>query len=603
MKLNSLILQGSLLQAALALGPTFPITGVQAGVTASGARPFRQNINTFQNAGPAWDLYILALETFTQMDPQDLTSYFQIAGDTLCSHLASSSMLIGVAGIHGFPNIPWDGVSGSQAAAGFCTHNSILFPTWHRPYLALFEQSLWTIAQTIAPAYPESNRDQYVQAAQTLRIPYWDWSTDANVPAVASTPWLQVNTPVGQRTVANPLFTYHFGADSNNTSLFPGGTWFPNTVRHPDSSGATNTDATNAAMQQVASSLHTGVYQLFSNSIYAAFADQSWAPVGGHPGFSGIPSLEAFHGTVHVQVGGNGQMTDIALAAFDPVFWLHHCNIDRIFAIWEAINPNSYVTPYASGLGTWMHPSGTIEDINSPLYPFHSDAQGTTFTSQNAQGTRGFGYAYPEVVDWNKTPAQVTSDVTAIVNQIYNPTNAAVHRSRHGKPHTKLPGANFSDANKASHQWIISVMADPTHLKQALSIHYYLTTPPNSPAAWASDTTVVATQPIIIRPGNHTAGSQAISGHSFLTFPLLPLSDDLSPEAIIPLLKSKLQWRARFRDGSVVDPKAINASGAIQVTVASHTVEQTPADDALPIYGDWIVHGSWNLGANGAFIF
>lgn len=24
---------------------------------------------------------------------------------------------------------------------GYCTHSSILFPTWHRPYLALFEVS------------------------------------------------------------------------------------------------------------------------------------------------------------------------------------------------------------------------------------------------------------------------------------------------------------------------------------------------------------------------------------------------------------------------------------------------------------------------------
>lgn len=42
-------------------------------------------------------------------------------------------------GIHGYPDIPWDGVTGEDYIVGYCTHSSVLFPTWHRPYLALFE--------------------------------------------------------------------------------------------------------------------------------------------------------------------------------------------------------------------------------------------------------------------------------------------------------------------------------------------------------------------------------------------------------------------------------------------------------------------------------
>jgi tyrosinase len=60
-----------------------------------------------------------------QKEPRDkLDGYFQIAG------------------IHGRPYLPWDGVIGSgvvDPTRGYCTHGSILFPTWHRPYLALFE--------------------------------------------------------------------------------------------------------------------------------------------------------------------------------------------------------------------------------------------------------------------------------------------------------------------------------------------------------------------------------------------------------------------------------------------------------------------------------
>lgn len=46
-------------------------------------------------------------------------------------------------GIHGVPFVPWNGVQavpgGSQA--GYCTHASVLFPMWHRPYVALYEVS------------------------------------------------------------------------------------------------------------------------------------------------------------------------------------------------------------------------------------------------------------------------------------------------------------------------------------------------------------------------------------------------------------------------------------------------------------------------------
>ena len=97
------------------------ITGSTAGVnTLTGERPIRQNINELQSSGPAFDLYILALQQMEQQSQNSELSYYQVAG------------------IHGLPYVEWDGVSG-QYLLGYCTHQSILFPSWHRPYLALFE--------------------------------------------------------------------------------------------------------------------------------------------------------------------------------------------------------------------------------------------------------------------------------------------------------------------------------------------------------------------------------------------------------------------------------------------------------------------------------
>ena len=50
-----------------------------------------------------------------------------------------------VGGIHGLPYTPWEGatvdppVNAENQWAGYCFHSSVLFPTWHRPYIALFE--------------------------------------------------------------------------------------------------------------------------------------------------------------------------------------------------------------------------------------------------------------------------------------------------------------------------------------------------------------------------------------------------------------------------------------------------------------------------------
>jgi tyrosinase len=51
---------------------------------------------------------------------------------------------------HGYPEGAWDNApaprkdpknpkKGDQPYGGYCNHNGLNFPTWHRPYMALFE--------------------------------------------------------------------------------------------------------------------------------------------------------------------------------------------------------------------------------------------------------------------------------------------------------------------------------------------------------------------------------------------------------------------------------------------------------------------------------
>lgn len=104
----------------------FKITGATGGVDPStGARPFRQEINTFATSGAPYDLFILALRQLQSTDQTQPLSFFQIAG------------------IHGYPQTAYDGVQGNPDwPIGYCMHFCPAFSTWHRPYMALYEVPL-----------------------------------------------------------------------------------------------------------------------------------------------------------------------------------------------------------------------------------------------------------------------------------------------------------------------------------------------------------------------------------------------------------------------------------------------------------------------------
>lgn len=65
--------------------------------------------------------------------------------------------------------------------------------------------------------------------------------------------------------------------------------------------------------------------------------------ITGDPGFRN--SLEGatapyIHNRVHRWVGGNMQLNS---SPDDPVFFLHHCNLDRLWAQWQQLNPDGYL--------------------------------------------------------------------------------------------------------------------------------------------------------------------------------------------------------------------------------------------------------------------
>lgn len=103
-------------------------------------------------------------------------------------------------------------------------------------------------------------------------------------------------------------------------------------------------------------------YQLIADqSNYAPFSNTAYSDGRGN----WYNSLENMHDAIHSLVGQTGHMAYLPYAAFDPIFWLHHTNVDRLFAIWQAIYPDSYTTPQADAEGTFTNAPDGTEDVNT----------------------------------------------------------------------------------------------------------------------------------------------------------------------------------------------------------------------------------------------
>jgi tyrosinase len=78
------------------------------------------------------------------------------------------------------------------------------------------------------------------------------------------------------------------------------------------------------------------------------------------------------HNRVHSNIGG--WMGDPNTAAQDPVFWAHHCNVDRLWEGWLALG-GGRANP--TGNATWMNTPFTFFDVSSTGAPVQVTLKGS----------------------------------------------------------------------------------------------------------------------------------------------------------------------------------------------------------------------------------
>ena len=166
--------------------------------------------------------------------------------------------------------------------SGTDIHQSWTFLPWHRAYLYFHERILCTLLND-----------------NTFRLPYWSWD-DANYRSLPD---------IYQGATANSLYDANRSADAVNGASMPG-----------------------------------SIFPAQQNPMNAG----NFASFGGDANGGG--SLEnGPHGAIHMWTGTpddpNPDMGNLSLAVRDPIFYAHHCNIDRLWAEFYRRNPVAHANP------------------------------------------------------------------------------------------------------------------------------------------------------------------------------------------------------------------------------------------------------------------
>jgi tyrosinase len=211
-----------------------------------------------------------------------------------------------------------------------CQHGWEQFLTWHRAYMYEFEK----LCQDIIPA---------------VTLPYWDWTMDIYKNGTTKEiPDAFKKDPAGGKSGfdVNPLW---------DELRFPGefrGTTMAGLTHH---------------------------HYPLKEDVDEILAIDNWLDFGGGPESNqsfGALSMNP-HNAIHIYCGWEdappqrqSDMFNNLTAALDPIFWVHHTNIDRLWALWQRTN------------------SGAVpDDLDDVLAPFR-------YRVRDTLNIANFGYTY-----------------------------------------------------------------------------------------------------------------------------------------------------------------------------------------------------------------
>ncbi|TPQ27214.1 tyrosinase family protein [Methylomonas koyamae] len=207
-------------------------------------------------------------------------------------------------------------------------HRSVLFLPWHREFLRRLELDLQAIDASVS-------------------LPYWDWTTDRNA-----------NSSLWDDDFMGGNGVPRGGAVQNGPFAFGSGRW-PLTERDSPS------DPVELTRDLQLSQLPT------ANTVRAVLASVPYRVF--------VRNAEnQSHNTVHTSVGG---AAGTASSPNDPIFFLLHCNVDRLWALWQRQHPDQAAFQGDANF-----------NLNTPLEPWQNEVSPPTPGSVINHTTLGYSY-------------------------------------------------------------------------------------------------------------------------------------------------------------------------------------------------------------------
>lgn len=218
------------------------------------------------------------------------------------------------------------------------------FLSWHRYFLFDFEKKL----QSYVPG---------------VMLPYWDWTDPASI---------MTATFLGPNGTTNSeVRSGYFARNAPGTpgNVTPAPPWWPATLTGWNMPAAFGSVFTGALRRSISNTSGLpSVSDLQDALTKTDYRNFTWAVESG----TGVGSGNQMHNGMHGWIGGGtlaspGHMSSAAVSPFDPFFYLHHCNIDRLWAMWQL---DGHATEYPSA-GALAH-HGPLD----LMYPWVGGAAG-----------------------------------------------------------------------------------------------------------------------------------------------------------------------------------------------------------------------------------
>jgi len=263
------------------------------------------------------------------------------------STLTSTEKSRFVAAVHALKaNGGYDGYVQQHMSFMSSAHRASAFLPWHREFLRRFEADLRAIDASVT-------------------LPYWNWTVDNSA---TSSIWADDFMGPDGRPSDGQVMTGPFAYSGGAWTLAFDGPYLRRRM------GVSSSSPTLPAPNDVTNALATTPYDL---SPY----NDGFSLAGFRNTLEGWRNGPQLHNRVHVWVGGS---MGPASSPNDPVFFLHHCFVDKLWADWQAAHPGEGYVPVSGG------PVG--HNLNDAMQPWAG--LGDTVTPAGMLDHHALGYAY-----------------------------------------------------------------------------------------------------------------------------------------------------------------------------------------------------------------